>query len=261
MHTHMYQIDAFANELFKGNPAAVVILAHELSDHMMQNIAQENNQSETAFVLPSKNGLGIRWFTTTTEIDLCGHATLAAAYVLFNHEDFEGDQVIFQSKSGPLKVTNSDGALVLDFPVDQIKQIYELPALMKLDSKHLVKEVYKGNTDLMFVLSNQQQVADYVPNLDLIKQLGTRGLIVTAPGDNTDFVSRFFAPNIGINEDPVTGSAHTTLTPFWAKRLKKNKLIAAQLSSRGGKLTCELSGNSVLIGGTCQIFLKGELYI
>ncbi len=261
MHTHMYQIDAFADELFKGNPAAVVILAHELSHEMMQKIAQENNQSETAFVLPSKNGLGIRWFTTTTEIDLCGHATLAAAYVLFNHEDFEGDQVIFQSKSGVLKVTIADDALILDFPVDQIKQIFELPELMKLDSKHLVKEVYKGNTDLMFVLSDQQQVADYIPNLDLIRKLGTRGLIVTAPGDKTDFVSRFFAPNIGLNEDPVTGSAHTTLTPFWAKRLKKNKLTAAQLSARGGELTCELKGNRVLIGGKCHTFLKGELYI
>lgn len=261
MKKYLYQIDAFTDELFKGNPAAVIILDQWLNDELMQKIAQENNQTETAFVVHAKNGLSIRWFTPTTEIDLCGHATLAAAYVLFNHENFDSDQIIFQSNSGTVKVTREDDNLILDLPVDELTGLYELPALIKLDPTHLVKEIYMGKTDLVFVLGNQQQIEEYVPQLHFIKQLETRGLIITAPGDKYDFVSRFFAPNIGINEDPVTGSAQTTLTAYWANRLKKNSLTSAQLSARGGKMTCELRGKRVLIGGQCQIFLKGELYI
>ena len=261
MRTHIYQVDAFADKMFKGNPAAIVILNRWLSDELMQKVAQENNLAETAFVAPLGTNLHIRWFTPTTEVDLCGHATLAAAHVLFNHEDFEGDQVTFHSNSGELKVISSGDHLTLDFPIDQIEKVVELPELMKLDTKHLVKEIYKGKTDLMFVLKKEIHIRDYIPNFELIKQLNCRGLIITAPSKDVDFVSRFFAPQSGINEDPVTGSAHTTLTPFWAKRLKKDKLIAKQLSTRGGQLSCEIKSDRVLIGGHCHTYLKGELFI
>lgn len=214
MRTHIYHVDAFTNELFKGNPAAIVKLKKWLDEDLMLKIAQENNLSETAFIAPIADQLHIRWFTPTTEVDLCGHATLAAAHILFTHEDFEGDQVFFQSKSGTLKVYNNFENLTLDFPADTIQAIKELPELMKLDAQHVVKEVYKGKTDLMFVLDKQKDIEEYLPNLALIRQLNCRGLIITAPGENTDFVSRFFGPQTGINEDPVTGSAHTTLTPF-----------------------------------------------
>ena len=261
MHKHMYQVDAFASELFKGNPAAVVILNQWLEDEMMQNIAAENNLAETAFIVPTGRDLHIRWFTPTTEVDLCGHATLAAAHVLFNHEDLEGDEVVFQSKSGVLKVIKDGDTLTLDFPTDEFELVDELPELMKLDSKHWVKSVIKGKSDLMFILEKEKQVADFVPNYDVIKRLDCRGVIITAPGNKVDFVSRFFAPQSGIDEDPVTGSAHTTLTPYWAKRLRKNKLKAAQLSKRGGLLSCELKSDRVLIGGSCKTFFMGKLYI
>ncbi|MGQ1787055.1 PhzF family phenazine biosynthesis protein [Saccharicrinis sp. GN24d3] len=261
MHTQIYLVDAFADELFKGNPAAIVKLNKWLDEDLMQKIASENNLAETGFIAPVDNKLHIRWFTPTTEVDLCGHATLAAAHILFTHEDFEGDQVIFHSKSGILKVDNNFEYLTLDFPVDTIQQVNQLPELKKLDTEYLVEEVYRGKTDLMFVFKKEKHIAEYVPDFDLIRQLDCRGLIITAPGENTDFVSRFFGPQTGINEDPVTGSAHTTLTPYWAKRLKKDSLTAAQLSRRGGNLTCELKGDRVFIGGTCKTFLKGELFI
>ncbi len=261
MLVHIYQVDAFTTELFKGNSAAVIILNEWLSDDLMQNIALENNLAETAFITPTGTNLHIRWFTPTMEVDLCGHATLAGAHVLFNHEDLEGDQISFRSRSGLLKVTRNNKNLVLDFPVDEISKINELPELMKLDSKHWVKEIYKGKSDIMFVLDNEKQILEFEPNLDVIRKMNCRGVIITASGENTDFVSRFFAPQSGIDEDPVTGSAHTTLTPYWTKRLNKQTLTAAQLSKRGGNLTCELKGNRVLIGGNCKTYLKGELFI
>jgi len=261
MRTHIYYVNAFTDKFFKGNPATIVKLKKWLDDDLMQKIAAENNLSETAFIAPIEDQLHIRWFTPTTEVDLCGHATLAAAHILFNHEDFEGDQVLFHSKSGILKVYNNFENLTLDFPADSIQEVKKIPELIKLDAQHVVQEMYKGKTDLMFVLNKQQEIEEYLPNIALIRQLNYRGLIITAPGESADFVSRFFGPKTGINEDPVTGSAHTTLTPFWANRLKKNKLTAAQLSKRGGNLTCELKGNRVLIGGTCLTYFKGELFI
>lgn len=261
MRHPIYQVDAFTNELYKGNPAAVVILNKWLDDKTMQNIAMENNLAETAFVAPHGIDLYIRWFTPATEVDLCGHATLAAAHVLFNHEDFEGDEVIFESKSGILKVTKDNGHLTLDFPRDEYSFVKELPELIKLDSQHEVTEVYQGKTDLMLVMSNQDQIEKYTPSYEVLKGLNCRGVIITAPGKHSDFVSRFFAPQSGINEDPVTGSAHTTLTPYWSQKLGKPLLEAEQLSPRGGHLICELKADRVLIGGKCKTFFKGELMI
>ncbi|WP_066633634.1 PhzF family phenazine biosynthesis protein [Labilibacter marinus] len=261
MPKHIYQVDAFSSSLFKGNPAAVVILNNWLDEELMQNIAAENNLAETAFVSPSGTDLHIRWFTPTTEVDLCGHATLAAAHVLFNHEDLEGDEVVFHSKSGLLRVMKEEEHLILDFPLDEFESVVELPELMKLDFRDKTQEIYKGKTDIMFVLGKESDVAQYQPNFDIISQLDCRGIIITAPGNDVDFVSRFFAPQSGINEDPVTGSAHTTLTPYWSKRLNTTKLKAKQLSKRGGMLCCEVKDGRAMIGGSCHTFFKGELYI
>jgi PhzF family phenazine biosynthesis protein len=257
----IYQVDAFASELFKGNPASVVILNKWPDDKILQQIAQENNLSETAFITPHKAQLQIRWFTPTTEVDLCGHATLAAAHVLFNHEDLESDEVIFHSKSGILTVTQEKDVLTLNFPADDIKVINELPELLLLDIQDKLKEIYRGKTDIMFVLDKQEHVYSYQPDFEILKMLNCRGIILTAPGESVDFVSRFFAPRAGINEDAVTGSAHTTMTPFWAKRLKKTKLTARQLSVRGGDLVCELKGTRVFMSGHCKTYFKGELFL
>ncbi len=255
----IYQVDAFSSELFKGNPAAVVLLNEWLPDNTLQQIAMENNLTETAFICPQNSELHIRWFTPTTEVELCGHATLASAHVLFNHEEIEGDEVTFNSKSGLLKVSKHENELVLDFPVDDIHRVSELPALMKARSRDKFIEIHKGKTDYMFVLSKQSEVEDFLPSLDIIEELDSRGVIITAPGDDVDFVSRYFAPQCGIPEDPVTGSAHTTLAPYWSKRLGKSKMTARQLSKRGGNLLCEIKDSRVLIGGSCKTYFKGQL--
>jgi PhzF family phenazine biosynthesis protein len=255
----IYQIDAFTSELFKGNPASVIILDKWLPSSVMQNIAMENNLPETAFITPIKGELHIRWFTPTIEVDLCGHATLAASYVLFNHEDLEGDEITFHSKSGLLRVSRNNDELILDFPLDDIYRVNEMPELMKFKIRQLVSEVYRGKDDYMFILENQQQIEDFIPPFEIIEQLDARGLIITAPGNEVDFVSRYFSPQSGIPEDPVTGSAHTTLSSFWSKRLGKNKMTAQQLSKRGGKLVCEIRSSRVFIGGSCRTFFKGQL--
>ncbi|MCW3804386.1 PhzF family phenazine biosynthesis protein [Plebeiibacterium marinum] len=257
----IYQIDAFTSILFKGNPAAVVLLDKWLPNERLQLIAMENNLSETAFICPQNAELHIRWFTPTTEVELCGHATLASAHVLFNHEEIEGDEITFHSQSGLLRVLKDDNKLTLDFPLDDFYKVNELPELMRMNIRTQVNEIYRGKTDYMFVFSNQKEIENFIPSLDIIAQLDSRGLIITAPGDEVDFVSRYFGPQTGIPEDPVTGSAHTTLTPFWSKRLGKQKMNARQISQRGGCLTCELRGSRVLIGGGCRTFFKGELYI
>jgi len=261
MKNPIYQIDAFTNELFKGNPAGVVILSKWLPDETMQTIAMENNLPETAFVTPQNSELHIRWFTPTIEVNLCGHATLAAAHALFYHEDLEGDEISFHSQSGILKVIRNNDELTLDFPLDDIYKVTELPDLVKFSCRNDVMEIYRGKNDYMFVLSKQEQIENFVPDMYTIEKLDSRGLIITAPGDDVDFVSRYFAPQSGIPEDPVTGSAHTTLIPYWSKRLNKKKMIAQQLSKRGGRLQCELRGNRALIGGKCKTYLKGELML
>lgn len=262
MKLRLYQIDAFAKRVFQGNPAAVCVLDEWLTDELMQKLGLENNLSETAFVVPKGDEYEIRWFTPTVEVDLCGHATLASAFVLFEYYKHPSDIIIFQSKSrGKLSVKkNDDGTLTLDFPADTVNKV-ELPESLKNAFNISPVECYKGKTDYLLIYSSQEDIENIEPDFNLILNSGERGVIVSAPGKNTDFVSRFFAPQAGVNEDPVTGSAHTTLTPVWSAKLNKTKLSAKQLSKRGGELVCELIGERVKISGSAVKYLIGEIEI
>jgi PhzF family phenazine biosynthesis protein len=255
----IYQIDAFTDRLFAGNPAAVVPLETWLSDEAMSNIACENNLAETAFFVPNENGFHIRWFTPTVEVDLCGHATLAAAYVIFNIQRYESDTIRFASRSGELVVKSNEQWLTLNFPVDVYHIAVPPPALVESLSTTTMLEVYKGKTDYLVVLDSEEEVRDLEYDIIILSTIPARGIIVTAPGNEVDFVSRFFAPQSGIDEDPVTGSAHTTLIPYWADRLSKKTLTAKQLSARGGYLKCELDDSRVHISGQARLYLKGEI--
>ncbi len=215
--------------------------------------------AETAFYVPTENGFHIRWFTPTTEVELCGHATLAAAYVIFEVLGHESKDVIFDSLSGQLRVLRNGEWLTLDFPADQFQVTVSPPALNESISSAAPLEVYKGKTDYLVVLDSEAEVRELSPDIIILSTVPARGIIVTAPGDEVDFVSRFFAPQSGIDEDPVTGSAHTTLVPYWAKRLDKTQLEARQLSRRGGYLRCELNGDRVCISGQVRLYLKGEI--
>lgn len=261
MKLKIYQIDAFTDQLFSGNPAAVVPLENWLPDEVLQNIAAENNLAETAFYVPNETGYHIRWFTPSVEVELCGHATLASAYVIFNIQGFEGDLIRFESLSGELTVLHKDSWLTLNFPIDQYNIAVPPPALMESLSGVSILEVYKGKTDYMVVLDSEAEVRDLDFDIIILSTIPARGIIITAPGDEVDFVSRFFAPQSGIDEDPVTGSAHTTLIPYWAEKLAKTELTAKQLSKRGGYLKCELDGDRVNIGGQARIYLHGEIEI
>ena len=254
-----YQIDAFADKIFAGNPAVVCPLEKWLPDALMQNIAMENNLSETAFYVQEKEGWRIRWFTPTVEVDLCGHATLATAFVMFNHEGVLGNTISFQSRSGVLTVTKENDLHTLDFPADVIQKIEATPALQCFEEK--VVEIYKGKTDYLFVFDSEESVRKCQPNFPLVAKIGGRGAIITARGNQVDFVSRFFGPQAGVEEDPVTGSAHTTLTPFWAAKLGKSEFHAEQVSKRGGKLSCKLEGQRVKISGTAKLFSTGSIFL
>ena len=262
MKQTIYQVDAFTSEVFGGNPAAVCILDTWLPDPMMQQIAMENNLSETAFLVRSGDVYEIRWFTPGVEVDLCGHATLASAFVLFTELESEATHIDFHSpRSGALSVSReSDGLLTLNFPADVMAPIDPIPELDLAMGKEATVRL-KGKTDIMLVFDSQDEIEALNPNFFLLKNLDVRGVIATAPGKEVDFVSRFFAPQSGVDEDPVTGSAHTSLTPYWAQILGKNRLTARQLSKRGGALTCELLGERVLIAGRAILYLKGEIYI
>ncbi|MDQ6481175.1 PhzF family phenazine biosynthesis protein [Dyadobacter sp. LHD-138] len=261
MKLKIYQIDAFTDQLFSGNPAAVVPLENWLPDEVLQNIAAENNLAETAFYVPNETGYHIRWFTPSVEVELCGHATLASAYVIFNIQGFDGDLIRFESLSGELTVLHKDSWLTLNFPIDQYNMAVPPPALMESLNGVSILEVYKGKTDYMVVLDSEAEVRDLDFDIIILSTIPARGIIITAPGDEVDFVSRFFAPQSGIDEDPVTGSAHTTLIPYWAEKLSKTELTAKQLSKRGGYLKCELDGERVNIGGQARIYLHGEIEI
>lgn len=256
-----FQVDAFTSCLFGGNPAAVCLPDEWPDDALMQSVAAENNLAETAFVVRSGNHFDIRWFTPTVEVDLCGHATLASAYVIFNHCDFHGGEIIFNScRSGELKVSRSGKKLFLDFPADDFSRCDHLPAIEK--GLGLVPlEVYKGKTDYMAVFGSEAEVRGIRPDFDTIAKIEARGLIVTAPGDDVDFVSRFFGPQSGVNEDPVTGSAHTTLIPYWSGKLGKTTLHAKQISARGGSLECRYLPPRVIIGGEAQLYAEGYIYV
>ena len=261
MSQKIYQVDAFTDEIFKGNPAAVCPLKYWLKDDIMQKIAMENNLSETAFCVKDGDYYQIRWFTPTVEVDLCGHATLATAFVLFNNENHEGNIIWFNSmRSGELSVTRSGELLTLNFPADVISQPEQNKQIGEcFNIKPML--VYKGKTDYMLVFSTETDIKQLIPDLNQIRKLNCRGVIVTAPGEYVDFVSRFFGPQSGVDEDPVTGSAHTTLTPYWSQRLEKKTLTAIQLSARKGFLTCKINDHRVEISGKCRLYLKGEIFI
>lgn len=257
-----FQIDAFTDTLFAGNPAAVCILDKWLPEDIMQSIAAENNLAETAFVVPTEKTFEIRWFTPSTEVDLCGHATLASAFVFFNLLSYSEPLIQFHSpRSGLLTVHKKKNMLFLDFPTDMLESISGQHNLFEACIGVKPIEVYKGKTDYIVVIDNESSLKSLQPNLAEIAKLQARGLVVTAKGDHVDFVSRFFAPQSGINEDPVTGSAHTSLLPIWAQKLGKTHLIANQLSTRGGHLTCEFNQSRCLIGGKAKLYLTGEIHL
>jgi len=254
----LYQIDAFTDKLFGGNPAAVIPLDSWIPDQLMQSIAAENNLAETAFFVPEGDDFRIRWFTPGVEVDLCGHATLATAHVMYQEMAYKHDQIRFQSRSGLLTITREDDWLTLDFPVDHYQNVEITDAIQKCTTAVIV-EAYRGARDYMIVLENQHAVVQSTFDQFAILQLGHCGLIVTGPGEDVDFVSRFFAPAYAIPEDPVTGSSHCTLTPYWAHRLGKNNLTARQLSSRGGYLKCALKEDRVGISGKAMMYMKGKI--
>lgn len=260
MRIPLYQVDAFASRLFSGNPAAVCPLAEWLPDELMQQIAAENNLAETAFYVPAGDAFHIRWFTPAVEVDLCGHATLAAAHVLFTHEGYAGTRVQFQSRSGVLTVTKQDTHYTLDFPVDTLSKT-ETAAVLVEALGAVPLETWKGKTDHLLVFGSQNDIVQLQPDFKALARFSGRGIIVTARGEDCDFVSRFFAPQSGIDEDPVTGSAHTSLTPYWAARLKKTEFTTRQLSKRGGELSCRLEGERVLISGQAITYSEGMITV
>ena len=259
MNIEIYQIDAFANQTFEGNPAAVCPLDSWLPDELMQSIAAENNISETAFFVPEGEGFSIRWFTPSTEVALCGHATLASAFVLFSILDYEGDRIYFDSRSGTLPVSRNGDCLVLDFPsqppepCDTPKEIIE--ALGVMPSECLKAE------DYVVIFQNAEQVQTASPNFEILRSVDCRSVIISAASEEYDFVARVFAPNLGILEDSVTGSAYTLLVPYWAKKTDKTVFHAKQVSSRGGEVFCELVGDRVRIAGRAVKYLEGSIEI
>lgn len=260
MNLTIYQVDAFAREVFKGNPAAVCPLESWIDAELMQKIALENNLAETAFFVKKNDVYEIRWFTPVYEIDLCGHATLASAFVIFEILKSENEIVKFHShKSGEFAVEKKDGLLILDFPSRPVQKT-EIPEGLVEAIGKTPKEVFKAR-DYFLVYENEQEISDIKPNFTKLLEVGGHGFIVTAKGETADFVSRFFAPEVGVFEDPVTGSAHCNLIPFWAEKLGKNELFARQISARGGELFCELKGDRVRIGGNATLYLKGEIYV
>ena len=259
MKIKIYQVDAFAEKAFEGNPAAICPLENWLGDKSLQAIAGENNLSETAFIVATDKGYHIRWFTPLAEVELCGHATLAAAFVAFNELGFSGDMLIFDSLSGELLVTKEDDILTMDFPSIVPKRCDISPVLVETLGTWPL-EVLSAD-DYIAVYEKAEDVLEMNPDLYRMTQLDRRGVVVTAPGDEVDFVSRFFAPKYGINEDPVTGSAHCELAPYWGRRLKKDKMTAKQLSARGGTILCELKGERVFLAGKAVKFMEGEIYI
>ncbi len=257
----IYQIDAFTQEVFSGNPAAICPLTEWLPDSIMQKIAAENNLAETAFYVKKDNHYEIRWFTPTVEVDLCGHATLAAAFVLFNYENHNENTIpFFSPRSGELIVTREGDLLSLNFPIDIVETTDLTDSI--IESFNIKPSLaFKGKTDYMLVFESEEDILNLNPNFEKISKLNARGVIVTAKATKVDFVSRFFGPQSGINEDPVTGSAHTSLIPYWAKELNKNKLTAIQLSNRKGYLECELVANRVRISGYAKCYLIGSIFI
>lgn len=259
MKIKIYQVDAFTDELFKGNPAAVCPLLNDwLDSSLMQNIAMENNRAETAFYIQKNNNYYIRWFTPFTEIDLCGHATLATAHVMFNYENYKNNDINFDSNSGNLYIKKENEYITMNFPTDKIRKIKITDEIKSCFDINPI-EVFKGKTDYMLIYENEKQIKNIKYDLKRISEIKARGIIITAKGEDCDFVSRFFAPQSGIDEDPVTGSAHTTLTPYWSKILNKNELRAIQLSKREGLLICRNKNDRTEISGKAKTYMIGEI--
>lgn len=255
----VYKVNAFCKNIFSGNPAAVCFMEDWPEDELMQNIAAENNLADTAFCVREKDHYHIRWFTPSVEVDLCGHATLATAHVLFDHKGYSPGTIVFTSRSGELKVTKNKNLLTLDLPADDWERI-ELNDEMYHWFTAKPVEAYRGKTDYLLIFSTQAEIENIVANLPVLERLKeVRGVIVSAKGDTVDFVSRFFAPQSGIPEDPVTGSAHTTLTQYWSWKLGKEELTAVQLSARRGYLYCKDEGRRIKISGRAKIFLVGQI--
>jgi PhzF family phenazine biosynthesis protein len=256
----IYQADAFTDQLFGGNPAAICPLKEWLPDEVMQQIAKENNLAETAFFVKTVNGFALRWFTPEYEIDLCGHATLASAHILFTELAYNGDAIHFETvKAGVLTVKKDGNKYTMDFPSRPPIPI-EIPnGLTEALGKQPIAML--RSRDYFVVYETEDDVSDIAPDFAALSKMDTVGVIITAPGKKSDFVSRFFAPGAGIPEDPVTGSAHCNLIPYWAKILGKDKLHAYQLSARKGELWCELKGARVLMSGKAVTYLKGEIYL
>jgi PhzF family phenazine biosynthesis protein len=261
MEFKMYQVDAFASKLFSGNPAAVVILESPLSEDLMQSIALENNLSETAFININESPIPIRWFTPTLEVDLCGHATMASAKILFDYfPDIAGSEISFSSKSGILNVTKNAEDICLNFPADDPER-QEMDALFAEALGKSPIEILRGTDDFLAVFETEQQIQAMNPDFTKLAKINSRGVVISAPGNDVDFVSRCFFPQTGIDEDPVTGSAHTMLIPYWAKQLDKIEFKAHQLSARGGALDCKLINDRVLISGKSVIYFEGMISI
>ena len=259
MELLLYQVDAFSGSVFGGNPAAVCPLTDWPDDRTLLSIAAENNLSETAFFVRKKEYFELRWFTPTTEVDLCGHATLASAFVILSEIEPDRNEVTFETQSGTLIVTREGGLLAMDFPSRKPERC-EAPENLVKALQTDPNEVFCSR-DFLVVYENEEIIKSIRPDMELLKKLDLLGVIVTAPGKDVDFVSRFFAPKVGVPEDPVTGSAHCTLIPYWANRLKKKKLHALQLSSRCGELFCEDMNDRVKIAGSAALYLKGTIFI
>jgi PhzF family phenazine biosynthesis protein len=259
MKLPIYQIDAFTSRLFGGNPAAIVVLQSWLPDETMLAIAAENNLAETAFVIPLAGTCPIRWFSPTVEVDLCGHATLAAGHVLLTDYFPSKERVIFSSMGGELSVSREGELLSMDFPSRPGKKIDVSPELIEALGAKPCEAVLAR--DILAIFDSEKDVRAIRPKLDKVSALDAFGVIVSAPGDSVDFVSRFFGPRAGVPEDPVTGSAHCTLIPYWSNRLGKQKLLARQVSPRGGELVCEMHGDRVIISGKTVEYLRGEISV
>ena len=262
MKVPYFQVDAFTERAFSGNPAGVCLLDAWIPDAVLQQIAEENNLSETAFLVGSggtKDSWELRWFTPTVEVDLCGHATLAAAFVIFTELGHTGTAVNFKTTSGELGATFENGVVMMDFP-SRPGVPCAAPAGLVSGLGHIPREVRKSR-DFLALLGSEDEVRTLTPDLPQLASLDCLGIIATARGSDADFVSRFFAPGVGIAEDPVTGSAHCTLIPYWAEKLGKQKLTARQLSRRGGTLHCEMRGERVGIGGSAALYSRAQLQI
>ena len=262
MDQKIFQVDAFTSKLFEGNPAAVCISDIWLSEETMQKIAMENNLAETAFLIKAEDEhYHLRWFTPTSEVDLCGHATLASAHVLFTEYGFDNEQIHFETKSGRLIVEKTtDGIYLMDFPCDNPIKVENYDHIAKAMNVSAL-ECYRGKDDYLLILENEDAVLNARPNMITMRDIESRGVLLSAQGNEKDFVSRCFFPNVGVPEDPVTGSAHTLLTPYWAHKLRKNRLIARQISNRGGNIECIYKGDRVALIGCAVTYMKGIISI